>query len=130
MLVRKAYEKSPHLPDGQRKVIRNMLALAEKERVLRSSMVHPVAQFFAEYTKSYRDDSIEEWDRFGKSDQCRAMGQPGFTNTAGLLLPRPDGTAAAHRLPNGSFESVSTGIVQRPHAVPKKNSAPVRRKYR
>ncbi|QKX55126.1 uncharacterized protein TRUGW13939_02218 [Talaromyces rugulosus] len=79
MLVRKAYEKSSNLPDSRRKVIRSMLALAEKERVLRSSMVHLVAHFLAEYTKSYRDDSIEEWDRFEKSDQCRAMVKKHFS---------------------------------------------------
>lgn len=78
MLVRKAYEKSPNLPEGQRKVIRSMLALAEKESVLRSSIVHLVAHFLTEYTKSYRDDSIQEWDRFEKSDQCRVMGESTF----------------------------------------------------
>jgi hypothetical protein len=87
MLVYKAHGGFPDLPDGQRKVIRKMLALAEKERVLRSSRVHLVAHFLAEYTKLYRDDSIEEWVRFEKSYQCRAMGESTFP----LFLSSPHG---------------------------------------
>lgn len=61
--------------DTKRKVIREIIALAEDEGLSRTDICQRGPHFLVEYRRSYRDDSMEEWVSFKKSQKCQDMGK-------------------------------------------------------
>lgn len=83
MLFEKARTGSSDPGDVQCKVIRKIIALAQKEGVSRLTALQLGPHFFVEYSKLHQTDDMEEWKRFEKTQQCRAMGESAFF----LFLP-------------------------------------------
>ncbi|CRG91619.1 hypothetical protein PISL3812_08669 [Talaromyces islandicus] len=73
MLFQKALRGTPDPKDTQRKVIRKIIALAEKEGLSQATALQLGPHFFEEYREFHETDNVEEWARFEKSQQCRAM---------------------------------------------------------